>query len=729
MIGFRPSTVSLAVRVLVRDRCDEGRLKRIVHMDASIDEVWLKDLGDRNWPYRLSFSEFVADYERASPRYEIVFDEPRQMYIAPPNSKTATDERQKEHWAIMQHLLAGADDDERALLFPITRRPLIGTACKQFRVTRQTIVNILIRYWLRGMTSDALRPDFRECGAPGVPRNIVSGAKAGRTRTISQSGGVSTNDDLRRIFQIAADHYFFSKRRRMQDAIDYIVGKFSNRINVEGAQVKVKVFRNKPNVRQLRHYIRTHYHHSHGSRTRKGEHDWLLQGRAILGHGDHGTQGPGDKYQVDATVADVFLVSQYDRRRIVGRPVIYFVIDVWSRLIVGVYVGFEGPSWMGAMMALINMITPKVEFCNQHKLSIDFADWPANHPPKVILADKGELSSVGLTELVEAKLRIQIENAASGRADLKSIVERRFGTVPAIWKPFTPGFVESDYGQRGARDYRLDAKLNIYEFTQIVILSVIEHNSEPVSGLRAPAGMITDGREPVPLELWKWGIENRSGAPRLLTIDEVSLAVMPHDTARVTPKGISFKGAHYECPTARDEDWFSLARGRPGWEVEVSYDPRKKEVLYVRDESLSRGFEACTLVPGYQDCAGKSYFETEELERAQKILVAATADKRQEKRIETDIEMKRIIKGAEKEAEMIKESSLPKSERLSSIRENRTREREARRRDEAIDLTPIQAPLSELNRSIENDQPTPDQISYEAQSLEFLKKLKRESRE
>ena len=35
-------------------------------------------------------------------------------------------------------------------------------------------------------------------------------------------------------------------------------------------------------------------------------------------------------------------------------------------------------------MALINMITPKVEFCNQHKLSIDFADWPANHPPKVI---------------------------------------------------------------------------------------------------------------------------------------------------------------------------------------------------------------------------------------------------------------------------------------------------------------------------------------------------------
>ena len=518
MIGFRPSIVSLAVRVLVRDRDDEDRLKRIVHMDASIDEVWLKDLDDRIWPYRLSFSEFVADYERASPRYEIVFDEPQQMYIAPPNSKTATDQRQEEHWVIIQHLLAGADDDERALLFPITRRPLIATVCKQFGVTRQTIVNILIRYWQRGMTPCALRPDFRECGAPGVPRNIVSGAKAGRPPTISPSGGVSTNDELRRIFKIGADFYFASKRRSVKLALNFIVEKFfSNHVVVPGdSRPRVKVFRDKPTRRQLRYYIKTHYHHSHGFRTREGEKKWLLKGRAILGQGDHGTQGPGDKYQIDATIADIYLVSLYDPRRIVGRPVIYFVIDVWSRLIVGVYVGFEGPSWAGAMMALINMVTPKVEFCKQHGLEIDFADWPALNPPKAILADKGELSSVGLTEPIEKNLRIKIENAPTGRADLKAIVERRFGTVPTIWRPFTPGYVEPDFGQRGARDYRLDAKLNIHAFTQIVILSILEHNREPVSGLRIPAGMITDGRGPTPLGLWEWGIPNRSGALRLL---------------------------------------------------------------------------------------------------------------------------------------------------------------------------------------------------------------------
>ncbi|MCW2020858.1 hypothetical protein ACVILJ_001730 [Bradyrhizobium diazoefficiens] len=186
MTGLRPSIASLAIRVLVRDR-DDNRLKRIVHVDASIDEIWLKDIDDRIWPYRLSYSEFIADYKGPSPRYEVVFDEPQQVYIAPPNGNTATDERQSTHWAIVAVLLAGARD-ERSLLFSVNRRPLIATACKQFGVTRQTVVNILFRYWARGMTSDALRPDFRKCGAPGVPRNILGGVRAGRPSDLRTRG-------------------------------------------------------------------------------------------------------------------------------------------------------------------------------------------------------------------------------------------------------------------------------------------------------------------------------------------------------------------------------------------------------------------------------------------------------------------------------------------------------------------------------------------------------------
>jgi hypothetical protein len=119
-------------------------------------------------------------------------------------------------------------------------------------------------------------------------------------------------------------------------------------------------------------------------------------------------------------------------------------------------------------------------------------------------------------------------------------------------------------------------------------------------------------------------------------------------------------------------------------------------VLYIRDGSLPQGFEACTLLPEYLDCAGKSHAETEELARAQKIQQAATADRRQERRIETNLQIKEIIKGAEKRAETMKGSSLSKSERLS-IRKNRAKEKAARRRDEAIDLAFTAASFRALN--------------------------------
>lgn len=43
----------------------------------------------------------------------------------------------------------------------------------------------------------------------------------------------------------------------------------------------------------------------------------------------------------DATVADIYIVSRLSRRPI-GRPVIYTMVDAYSRLITGVYVGIEG---------------------------------------------------------------------------------------------------------------------------------------------------------------------------------------------------------------------------------------------------------------------------------------------------------------------------------------------------------------------------------------------------
>ncbi|MDC9611690.1 transposase, partial [Pseudoalteromonas sp. GABNS16H] len=73
--------------------------------------------------------------------------------------------------------------------------------------------------------------------------------------------------------------------------------------------------------------------------------------------------GPGARYEIDATIADLYLVAEDDPAPIIGRPVLYFVKDVFSRMVVGMYVGLENPSWVAAMVALSNAFSDKTTYC------------------------------------------------------------------------------------------------------------------------------------------------------------------------------------------------------------------------------------------------------------------------------------------------------------------------------------------------------------------------------
>jgi hypothetical protein len=142
---------------------------------------------------------------------------------------------------------------------------------------------------------------------------------------------------------------------------------------------------------------------------REGKRGFVLRHRAVLGNSTRMAIGPGSIYQIDATIADVYLVSSFDRSMIIGRPVIYMVIDVFSRMITGLYIGLEGPSWIGAMMALANATMDKVAFCAEFGIEISGQEWPCHYLPETILADRGELEGVNTDNLVDS-LNIAVAN-------------------------------------------------------------------------------------------------------------------------------------------------------------------------------------------------------------------------------------------------------------------------------------------------------------------------------
>ncbi|GHV40576.1 hypothetical protein FACS189490_05970 [Clostridia bacterium] len=214
-------------------------------------------------------------------------------------------------------------------------------------------------------------------------------------------------------------------------------------------------------------------------------------------------------------------MSRFNRADIIGRPVIYFIIDVFSRMVTGMYVGLEGPSWAGAMMALANAMNDKVKYCAEYGIAITPEEWPCYGVPGAILGDRGEMESKSAETMINT-LNVRVENAPPYRGDMKGIIEQYFNTTNEIALTRLPGHVKPDARERGGKDYRLDAKLDIQQLTKILIQCVLHHNNHHLlETYERTTDMITDGVVPIPLEIWGWGIAHLSGALRSFPEDKI----------------------------------------------------------------------------------------------------------------------------------------------------------------------------------------------------------------
>jgi hypothetical protein len=548
--------------------------------------------------------------------------------------------------------------------------------------------NLLYRYlrfyWQRGKTKNAFLPQYNNCGAPGKERK-AGDIKRGRPSKYG-STNINADDSTRAIFEKAVKKYYHTREEHtLKYAYDMMVAEHYTQYVTEPDGKKKAILlpiEQIPTIRQFRYWYQRKYDVKETLSKRKGVTKFELEHRAVLGKSDFGVMGPGAKYQIDATVGDVYLVSRFNRANIIGRPVIYFIVDVFSRMVAGMYVGLEGPSWAGAMMALANAMSDKVKFCAEYGIEIAPEEWPCNGVPGAYLADRGEMESKSAETLINA-LNVRVENAPPYRGDMKGIIEQYFRTTNETALVRLPGHVKKDLGERGGKDYRLDAKLDIYQLTKILIECVRQHNSRHLlETYERTADMIADGVVPIPIELWNWGITHCSGALRSFPEDKIKLALMPADKATVTVKGVKYKNLYYICERAAKEFWFEKARNKT-WKVDISYDPRNMSTLYVRNSDGTT--ENCRLSEWQDKYAGKTLDEILYLHEVEKALHRQNAPKEMASKADLTAAIDSVIAEAE---EMARQTVLPKSkaERTKNIRDNRRAEKAANRLDETFSL-------------------------------------------
>lgn len=586
-----------------------------------------------------------------------------------------------------QVILKFWNENKIELLEKKYRNKMFQKISNQVGISVPKAKKLFSRYWQRGMNKNSLLPDYINSGARGKERKL-SDIKVGRPKRANYEGevieGINITDKVKKHFQVSINKYYRNNNKlSIKETYMLMLSDFYSDIYKEDNETKHKVWDKSriPTYNQFYYWFKKDENIKKDITFRESEKEFNLKHREILSNSKQETDGPGTRFQVDATIADVYIVSSLNRNRVIGRSIIYAIIDVYSRLITGIYVGLEGPSWIGAMMALDNMICDKVEFCKKYGIKIKEEQWPCKHLPEIIIADRGEFEGYSVENLIN-NLDVKIENTSPYRGDLKGIVERSFRTTNEKIKHTTPGAIQKEFRKRGDRDYRLDATLTLEEFTKIYINIVLHHNSKIIDKYVMDKEMIEDEIIPTPLQLWKWGIENRKGRLKTVDRDVLRLNILPKGKASISRAGIRFKGLYYSSDKAIKEQWFIKNNVR---NIEIVYDPRNMNNIYIPyDDGL--GYDECYLISTsiqYKDCILEEIIFNEELALE---LKEKESKEQNQNNIDLEKEIEKIVNKAKSEKENDVDYNKSSAQKLKGIKRNRTVEKQINREAEGFYL-------------------------------------------
>lgn len=315
---------------------------------------------------------------------------------------------------------------------------------------------------------------------------------------------------------------------------------------------------------------------------------------------------PGMRYEIDSTVADVYVVCEIRRDRVLGRPTIYFVVDVASRMIVGIHVSMEYASWAAARQALFNACTPKVEYCKRYGITIEHKDWPCVGVSATLMADRAEM--LGENAFFHAQqVGTQLKIAPTARGDMKAIVERRFGIANEDIH-FLPGTTLGQLKKRGERDHRLDAAITLNALTKILIEKVLEHNNFRKFDDLINRDLIQHDLTPTPKNYWDFYSARMQNGLKAFSEDHFIALLMKRDEASIRDRGIIFRELRYTCQKAEDEDWATRALQNGSWKVECRHDDSWSTDIYIK-EPHGNEFIKCRLLS-----ADRTYADLPEIE-------------------------------------------------------------------------------------------------------------------
>lgn len=662
-----------------------NRTARLLHADPTRNEAVTFNMTAQNaMPVLEPLSELL-EMERAG----LLRIEHGQL--APLNEKRASvksQARRDTSWSRIATLVSHPD-----IFSKDTRYPLIRERARELRCSEVTILKDLRRFWGGGQTKAALIGKFYLCGHKSADHQSSAGRKPHLLEY--EIFRITPQDDAS--FRKAIEAVYLKKdgltaatasdafQRLLENDYSYNDGNGVRVIHEKGKR---------PTIRQFYRFLRKHYSFEVVTRRRKSDSEFERDHAPKTGSVQQDCLGIGHIYEIDATIADVFLVSSKDRSRIIGKPTLYLVIDRRSRLIVGFYVGLEAPSWPAAMHAILSISEDKAALCARYGVEYSPGDWPADAIyPGMFLADRGSEMMSRDSSLVVNGLEITVANLPKQRADYKPVVECGFKLVHRAMVDAVPGYEPPENAtKRQGKRYDKDASLTLEEFISIMIKVIITHNRMPMPDYPLPATALLQGVRAIPKEIWNYEAPSRIGALNRFHEEHVRFSLLPSEKAAIRQEGIFFKGCFYSAPIALEKGWFvRTGKGIP--HVDISYDRRLVDTIYVHDDKDPSKFYEARLLPKSRDYEGLSFDEVDAYEYMNTRLVAQYEQIQRQTRSDLHLHSDPIASGARKATKAVTQGKS-RTSRKADTAADRVDERRLRRQVEAaMPLAPAPGPV------------------------------------
>lgn len=609
-----------------------GLTYRVVHIDVEKRTLYGYPLEKRNGlpvAWRL---DALADFAAR--------DELTRIDLPPPASSPTVREKDREvgrrRWESIRDLV---ENHRAELMDRDTRAKAIQAHIERVKVSERQVMKLLRNYWRDGMSQASLMGAYKNCGrlsedtegvisveaSPMTGKELIlfapaKGKARGRKPIKKSYEAFFMSSELKqRLLKDIRTLYTRDEIVTKRAVIDTIQGEYfalkdeatgASLRSPDGHRVLLRPLGQRPSNEQLRYLIEKAIPEHEKYSTRVSEDSFRNNYARSDGTVHDDTVGPGDVYEVDATILDVWLVSAYHKGIIIGKPTLYLVVDRDTDLIVGFHLTLDKPSWEGAKRAILSIASDWKALCEALHVKYRESDWPAQGVfPSRFFLDRGEGISNASNVLCDGA-RIEVTNSPRASPRRKVRVEGSFGTQHVAIQDIVGGYEPpSNVKKRQGKKYSRDACFAVEGMAAVQLRNIIRHNNTLRPNAVIEARLTYEGFEPTPVNIWRHKIATSIGLVTRHSYEFMRQQLLPRATAQVLQSGIVFEKLTYSFEGDRFSALCALAARGARIQMPVQYDRADVASIWVTDPDNPSLQYVARLTSRWRELDGRSFAE------------------------------------------------------------------------------------------------------------------------